>query len=73
MDRPPLAKRHTGMRLNIEAHLVGPRRRGTKWALEQLHEHLKEVARRYYAGDIAVVDEFLQAYCLDDERPEVTP
>ena len=32
-------------------------------------KHLDEMADRYYAGDIAAVDEFLQLYCLDEKRP----
>ena len=35
----------------------------------EMLKHLQEVGRRFYAGDIKVVDEFLQLYCLDENRP----
>lgn len=39
---------------------------------EQLLLHLNELARRFYAGDLTVVDEFLQLYCLgENERKAV--
>jgi len=34
--------------------------------------HLEEMGRRYYAGDVAAVDEFLQLYCIaESERATV--
>jgi hypothetical protein len=33
----------------------------------EMATHLEEVAHRYYAGDVAVVDEFLQLYCFGEE------
>ena len=33
--------------------------------LRQLTNHLTELGARYYAGDVAVVDEFLQLYCVN--------
>lgn len=63
-----LADKHTGMRISASGVLlrVGGR---LKFGAQQMHEHLQEMASRYYAGDIRAVDEFLQLYCLDDNRP----
>lgn len=38
------------------------------FSLEQLLEHLQELGNKFYAGDISVVDDFLQLYCLDEGR-----
>lgn len=70
----PLGPKHKGMRMcatgllkNAAAWL--PRdRTGERWTLEQLSEHLTELGRRFYAGDVLVVDEFLQLYALDADR-----
>ena len=70
----PLGPKHKGMRMcargllkNASAWL--PRdRTGERWTLEQLSEHLTELGRRFYAGDVLVVDEFLQLYALDSDR-----
>lgn len=32
--------------------------------LEELREHLTAMGSRFYAGDVSVVDEFLQLYCI---------
>jgi hypothetical protein len=66
--RPPLAKKHNGMRISASGILqrVGGH---LKFGARQMDEHLKEMASRYYAGDVAAVDEFLQLYGLDDNRP----
>jgi len=66
-----LAKKHEGMRecfsgfmRNLSRERCNPRAR---WMLEQLHGHLTEMAKRYYAGDVTVVDEFCQLYCFGEE------
>ena len=61
-----LAKKHTGMRVSI----CGLLRHRDAYALGELQGHLEELARRFYAGDVAAVDEFLQLYCLDGDRPK---
>jgi hypothetical protein len=35
--------------------------------LRQFQEHIKELGQRYYAGEAACVDEFLQLYCVERE------
>ena len=68
-----LAEKHTGIK--ISAHGVLGRIRDDR-AFDELRfgcgemlRHLEEMATRFYSGDIKAVDEFLQLYCLDDERP----
>ena len=38
---------------------------GNAELLRQLEEHLTELGQRWYAGDVAVVDEILQLYCVE--------
>jgi hypothetical protein len=38
--------------------------------LRQLQDHIKELGQRYYAGDVACVDEFLQLYCVEHQARE---
>lgn len=65
----PLAAKHQGM--CISAHGLLARVGGhLKFGAREMLKHLDEMATRYYAGDIAAVDEFLQLYCLDEKRPE---
>ncbi len=40
------------------------------WGPAQLMKHLEHMATRFYAGDLTVVDEFLQLWCLDQDRPK---
>lgn len=65
----PLAPKHQGMRISAAGMLnrVGGR---LQFGAREMLKHLDEMATRYYAGDIAAVDEFLQLYCLDEKRPE---
>jgi hypothetical protein len=65
----PLAARHYGMCISARGLLVRVGGHLKAGAREML-KHLDEMATRYYAGDIAAVDEFLQLYCLDEKRPE---
>lgn len=64
----PLAAKHHGMCISAPGLLarVGGHLKG---GAREMLKHLEEMATRYYAGDIAAVDEFLQLYCLDDKRP----
>ena len=69
-----LSPKHTGSR--ISAHGVLGRIRDGRYYKElnyacgEMLRHMEEMATRYYAGDVRVVDEFLQLYALDDARPE---
>lgn len=64
-----LSKKYTGMR--ISASGVLNRVKGfLGFGAKEMLKHLREMATKYYAGDIAAVDEFLQLYCLDDDRLE---
>lgn len=69
-----LAKKHTGMRVD-HSGVLGRISKGCRveshhrYILGEMERNLEEVARRFYAGDIKAVDEFLQLYCFDDHRP----
>ncbi len=70
-----LAEKHTGVTVSCSGLLeriadgckVRPDQR---FLLGEMYKHLQETAARFYSGDIKVVDEFLQLYCLDEERPK---
>lgn len=70
-----LAEKHTGMMVSCSG-LLGRIADGCKvrpdqrYMLGEMHRHLKEMAERFYSGDVKAVDEFLQLYCLDEKRPE---
>ena len=73
----PLAAKRTGMRISADG-ILGRIRDGRyscelRFGCGEMLRHLEEMAGRFYAGDIAAVDEFLQLYCLDDKRPEQEP
>jgi len=75
---PLLAKDNAGMRYSIEGIVVraaeylkrdGEHASGLGAMLrDEVLKHLRELASRYYAGDIAVVDEFLQLYAIGESE-----
>lgn len=73
---PLLGPKHRGMRVSAEGVLGrirdGRDVEGHRFMAGEMLRHLEELATRYYAGDALVVDEFLQLYCLDATRPNVT-
>ena len=68
-----LAKKYDGMK--VSAHGVLGRIRDGRYNKElnygcgEMLRHMEEMATRFYAGDVSVVDEFLQLYDLDEKRP----
>ena len=60
----PLAPDHKGMRVNALRFLKKSQGPGYSFMRQQMAEHLEELGRRFYAGDLQVVDEFLQLYCF---------
>jgi len=68
----PLSSKHTGMRVNIEGALRRIRSGGdgADFCLDELLKYLRLMAKEFYAGNIKIVDEFLQLYCLDGDRPK---
>lgn len=78
LQSPPvalLAKKHTGMMVDYMG-LIGQARSALKRGerspalaelLHQLARHIKELGEGWYSGDTAVVDEFLQLYCVEDD------
>lgn len=68
-----LADKHTGMKISA-AGILGRIRDGRyykelNFGCGEMLRHLEEMANRFYAGDPKAVDEFLQLYDLDDNRP----
>ncbi len=68
-------KKYEGMRVNLLGALrhgqesLQETDQGLSFVLGELIEHLTELSKRYYAGDVSVVDEFLQLYYLDNDSP----
>jgi len=69
ISRDFLAAKHSGMKISANGILKRVSRKTNPGAAEMLG-HLNEMAERFYSGDIKVIDEFLQLYCLDDKRPK---
>lgn len=67
MSRIPLAEDHKGLRVQGSAFLTR-NGKGFTGMRAQMANHLQEVAERFYSGDLAVVDEFLQLYCFGEEQ-----
>lgn len=63
----PFAEDHKGPRVNYHGLLARCARStgGMNGELLcQMQEHLSDLGQRFYDGDLAVVDEFLQFYCI---------
>jgi len=76
LARPSLAPDHNAVRVDYQG-LLGQSRRALGRTeptlaemLRQLQDHMQELGRRYYAGDAAAVDEFLQLYCVEHDARE---
>lgn len=75
LDPKHLAAKHTGMMICASGVLsrIGTQKGSVssfdKACLKQLLSHLETMAAAFYAGEISVVDQFLQLYCLDEKRP----
>lgn len=69
-----LGPKHEGMRISAAGVLgrisSGRYYDGLRFGCGQMLTHMEEMARRYYAGDVKAVDEFLQLYDLDESRPK---
>jgi len=66
-----LAPDHRGMRVSCSgllSQVQGGLKSNPELAemVRQLHGHLNELGKRWYAGDRKVVDEFLQLYVIED-------
>lgn len=78
MSEIPLAKDMKGMRVSVRGMLNNAANalrkdaegKQYRYMLKTLCEHLEELAERYYSGDLAVVDEFLQLYDLSADKRE---
>ena len=73
-NTPPWPDRG-GMKQNIQPVLAAAARlasaeHGHAFVIEEFGRNLAELGDRFYSGEVAVVDEFLQLYCLDRQRRE---
>lgn len=72
--KPLLGAKHTGSRISAKGFLG---RIENGWEVDKMFRYnagemlknLQELADRFYSGDVKAVDEFLQLYCLDKNRP----
>lgn len=64
-EQVPLANDHNGMKAN-GTRLLYQNHRGYTGMRKMMADHLREMATRYYSGDIKSVDEFLQLYCFGE-------
>lgn len=64
---PILAPDHAGMRCNGR-RILCEAGQGYTFMRREMARHLNELAERYYAGDTAAVDEFLQLYCFGEKQ-----
>lgn len=67
-----LAAEHEGMRVDYRGLLRQARdglrdEPGIAEMILQLQGHLTELGQRWYAGDLRVVDELLQLYCIESD------
>jgi len=66
-----LAADHFGMTANGLRYLRQDRGQGYAGMRRGMADHLEEVAKKYYAGEITIVDEFLQLYHIGDEQRKI--
>ncbi len=69
-----LGPKHTGMKVSANG-LIGRIEKGImindamRYTLGEMLTNLRELSKEYYAGNINIVDKFLQFYDLDEDRP----
>lgn len=72
MSIPVFAPDHRGMRISAEGVLSRKTNsKADKFIRLELYGHLEILAKHYYAGNLHVVDEFLQLYCLGQEHRKI--
>ena len=69
-----LGAKYTGMKISASGVLgrIGKGcivDNGLRFGCEQMLEHLQKTSKKFYAGDVKIVDEFFQMYGLDKHRP----
>lgn len=69
MSAPVFAPEHTGFYISASGVLTRKtNNKGDKFMRNELFKHLETMAEQYYAGNVGVVDEFCQLYCLGREQ-----
>lgn len=72
----PLAKKHEAMKIDYRGMVYAiqnglkPSDGINRFMITELGKHLTELGERFYNGDMKVVDEFLQLYCIANEQRE---
>jgi hypothetical protein len=69
MSGPVFAPEHTGFYVSASGILNrGTNNKGDKFMRNELFKHLQTMAEQYYAGNVSIIDEFCQLYCLGREQ-----
>ena len=69
MSSPVFAAAHTGFYVSASGILTRKtNNKGDKFMRNELFKHLETMAEQYYAGNVGIVDEFCQLYCLGREH-----
>ena len=64
------AENHTGMRICLSGALKATGKGGS-YGRSELERHIELMGREYYNGNTAIVDTFLQLYCVaENERKD---
>lgn len=63
------AKKHTGMKICLSGVLKAAGK-GGKYARDQLVKHIDLMGSEYYSGNTEIVDQFLQLYCITEDKRE---
>ena len=69
MSTPVFAPDYPGFRVSAKGVLTRKTNsKADKFIRLEMYAHLEILAKHYYAGNLHVVDEFLQLYCLGNEH-----
>jgi len=69
MSGPVFAPEHTGFYVSASGILTRKtNNKGDKFMRNELFKHLQTMAEQYYAGNVSIIDEFCQLYCLGREQ-----
>ena len=63
------AEKHTGMRICLSGVLKATGS-GGRYGRSELERHIELLGREYYNGNTAIVDTFLQLYCVAEKERE---
>lgn len=67
--KPEFASKYTGMRICLDGALQSLGK-GGKFVRGELSRHIALMGAEYYKGNVAMVDTFLQLYCIAEKERE---